>query len=117
MQLEYCSYPGLNHQPNDLLNYAYYYLNPMNNKEKLKTIKNIMLQIVDGLEYIHERGIVHRDLKPENIFITITVNKELQVKLADFDQSKDVRESKLSVITDEKIPEFELNSIKSINTI
>lgn len=37
--------------------------------------------------------------------------------LADFDQGKDVRESKLSIITDEKIPEIELNSIKSKNTI
>ena len=37
--------------------------------------------------------------------------------LADFDQGKDVRESKLSIITDEKIPELELNSIKSKNTI
>jgi hypothetical protein len=56
-------------------------------------------------------------LKPENIFTTITVDGELQVMLADFDQGKDVRESKLSIITEEKIPEFELNSIKSRNTI
>ena len=43
LQLEYCSYPGLNQQTNDLLNYGYYYLNPMNGKEKLETIKNIMI--------------------------------------------------------------------------
>jgi len=35
MQSEYCTYPGLNYQTNDLLNYAYYYLNPMSKKEKL----------------------------------------------------------------------------------
>jgi len=40
---EYCSYPGLKHQTNDLLNYAYYYLNPMNCKEKIEQIKTIML--------------------------------------------------------------------------
>lgn len=37
--------------------------------------------------------------------------------LADFDQGKDVRELKLSIITDEKITEDELNSVKSRNTI
>ncbi len=31
MLLEYCSYPGYEHAPNDLLNYAYYYMNPMRN--------------------------------------------------------------------------------------
>lgn len=39
------------------------------------------------------------------------------VILGDFDQGKDVRESKLSVITDEKLNGSELNSIKSKNTI
>lgn len=37
--------------------------------------------------------------------------------LADFDQGKDVRELKLSVINEEKISESDLNSIKSRNTI
>jgi hypothetical protein len=37
--------------------------------------------------------------------------------LADFDQGKDVRESKLSLMRERKLPEQELNSIKAKNTI
>uniref|UniRef100_A0A3B3XJM6 Myosin light chain kinase, smooth muscle n=2 Tax=Poecilia mexicana TaxID=48701 RepID=A0A3B3XJM6_9TELE len=41
-----------------------------------------MLQIIDGVNFIHKQGIVHLDLKPENI---MCVNKTgSQIKLIDF---------------------------------
>lgn len=41
-----------------------------------------MLQIVDGVNFIHKKGIVHLDLKPENI---MCVNKTgSKIKLIDF---------------------------------
>lgn len=43
-------------------------------------LKNILTQIVSGLETIHVHNIVHRDLKPANVFLT----SEGQIKLLDF---------------------------------
>lgn len=40
----------------------------------------IAVEVLDGLEYIHENGIVHRDLKPENIMVDANDN----IKLIDF---------------------------------
>lgn len=35
-----------------------------------KQIKSVLVDICDGLNYMHQRGIIHCDLKPENIIIT-----------------------------------------------
>jgi len=35
-----------------------------------KQIKNVLIDICDGLNYMHQRMIVHCDLKPENILVT-----------------------------------------------
>lgn len=41
--------------------------------------KYIMLQILQGVEYLHDNHVIHRDLKPTNIL----VNKHGQVKICD----------------------------------
>lgn len=47
----------------------------------LKSKHDIILQLLDALQYIHAKQIVHRDLKPSNIMITHNGN---HVKLIDF---------------------------------
>jgi serine/threonine protein kinase len=40
--------------------------------------------VIDGIDYLHQRGIAHRDIKLENIFLTETA----EVKIADFGLNK-----------------------------
>ena len=40
----------------------------------------LMTQLLNALEFAHERGVVHRDIKPTNLIVT----KEGQLKVADF---------------------------------
>jgi len=39
-----------------------------------------MIQVLRGLQYLHDQGVLHRDIKGANILTT----KDSQVKLADF---------------------------------
>jgi serine/threonine protein kinase len=54
---------------------------------------DIMLQIAEGMKYLHESGVMHRDLKADNVLINVVENESyispsVQVKLTDFGMSK-----------------------------
>ena len=51
-----------------------------NRKFPLTAIVRIMRDLLEGLQFSHERGVVHRDIKPANIMLT----KKGQAKIADF---------------------------------
>ncbi|CAD6334983.1 unnamed protein product [Miscanthus lutarioriparius] len=48
-------------------------------------IRNFMVQILQGLAYMHNNGYFHRDLKPENLLVTNGI-----VKIADFGLAREV---------------------------
>jgi len=55
---------------------------------------NVLLQLAEGLAYIHSKGLVHRDIKPANVLISIS-NTEPAVailKWADFGLTKETDE-------------------------
>jgi len=47
---------------------------------KLTDIAGMMAQLLDALDYAHQRGVVHRDIKPGNIIITM----DGKLKVTDF---------------------------------
>jgi tRNA A-37 threonylcarbamoyl transferase component Bud32 len=51
---------------------------------------NIWIQLLEALDYAHQKGIVHRDLKPENILLKLTSDnlETATVKITDFGISK-----------------------------
>lgn len=51
---------------------------------QIKDSIRIMLQLLDALDYSHNRSVVHRDIKPANILLT----EDAMVKVADFGIAK-----------------------------
>lgn len=45
-----------------------------------KQVKNVIVDLCDGLNYMHRNGVVHCDLKPENVLITAN---DCRVKIID----------------------------------
>ena len=51
--------------------------------------KGLLIQLVNGLKYLHEHRVAHRDLKPENLLL----DKHMQLKISDFGFARYVSES------------------------
>jgi serine/threonine protein kinase len=78
----------------DLRNHIECFLTSMSSDREalfeLPVAVDIMLQIAEGMEYLHRKGIAHRDLKPTNILVNALSIPEMvdagyvQVKVADF---------------------------------
>ncbi|HET9596071.1 MAG TPA: serine/threonine-protein kinase [Anaeromyxobacteraceae bacterium] len=55
-------------------------LERLNRPARVARLRDALLQVCDGLGYVHARGLVHRDLKPSNIM----VDDARRVRLMDF---------------------------------
>lgn len=59
-------------------------------------IKEIIVQIMLALKYLHDQGIIHRDIKLKNIFISSRLSGIVRVKLGDFGIAKALSQFQLA---------------------
>jgi serine/threonine protein kinase len=57
-----------------------YRLVEMNHRLSDELVQYLFTQLVQGLQYLHNRGFVHRDIKPENLLI----DRKFKLVIADF---------------------------------
>jgi serine/threonine protein kinase len=74
-----------------------YFCGCNNRNLRPKQIKKVMIQILEGVKYLHQRRVMHGDLKLGNILI----NEKCQVKICDFGFAR-YMENQKSVITNTK---------------
>ena len=70
----------------ELIDKHYYSNSPFSNEE----ILDILIQLCEGLNYIHHKNIIHRDIKSQNIFFT----KDGTVRIGDFGLAKKVKKNR-----------------------
>ena len=60
--------------------------------EEIQTTEQAMIQIIEGLRFMHENQILHRDVKPENIFINRA--SPIHIKLGDLGWATNLQNTK-----------------------
>ncbi len=59
----------------------------------LENVSQIILDMAEALEHLHENGFMHLDFKPENIIVT----RNGSVRLVDFDLAQDIPEEPIKI--------------------
>jgi serine/threonine-protein kinase len=67
---------------------------------QIQVFCGVICQVLDALDYAHQRNLVHRDVKPRNILITRD-GKRIAAKLADFGLAKNFELAGLSQMTED----------------
>jgi serine/threonine protein kinase len=58
----------------------------------------VLLQILKGVEYMHDRDIVHRDLKPDNILVSTSTDAPLRAIITDFGSCRRIQTEQAKAI-------------------
>src|SRR5262249_24292146 len=62
----------------------------------LEEVSTIYQQLLDAVEYAHDKGLIHRDIKSSNVLLELRRNLSPHLYLADFGLVRPIRQSQRS---------------------
>lgn len=77
-------YLAFDYAEHDLYEIIRHHREKLNSPINQYTVKSLLWQILNGLNYLHSNWIIHRDLKPSNILVMGDGDEQGVVKIGDF---------------------------------